>query len=106
MTHIDDKAIEGLTKYYSTALPKDATGHLDLCSSWVSFLPEGYAPARCVGLGMSAPELEANKQLTETTVQDLNTTPELPYDAASFDAVTNVVSEWEEVVVVVGGLRI
>eukprot|EP00966_Prymnesium_polylepis_P204764 4743547-Prymnesium_polylepis.1 len=76
LTHIDDEAVAALTKHYARTLPGTSSGsdlaHLDLCSSWVSFLPDEYKPARCVGLGMNAHELRANKQLTETAVFDLN----------------------------------
>jgi hypothetical protein len=55
LNHIDDEAIAALTKYYTEALPDPSLNpdfaHLDLCSSWVSFLPAGYKPQRCVGLG-------------------------------------------------------
>jgi len=92
VTHIDDKATEALTLFYTKTLPDDTDAHLDLCSSWVSFLPAAYSPSRCVGIGMNLKELEANKQLTEHKVQDLNKQPELGFDENSFDAVTNVVS--------------
>jgi hypothetical protein len=96
LTHIDDEAIAALTKLYGTALPdpdsKVGFNHLDLCSSWVSFLPTDYKPNRCVGLGMNQPELDRNMQLTERLVLDLNMNPKLPFDDSSFDAVTNVVS--------------
>ena len=97
-THIDDEAIVALTKHYQRTLPATPTGNdvalLDLCSSWVSFLPDDFTPARCVGLGMNAIELGQNTQLTERVVCDLNkgATLRLPFEDASFDAVTNVVS--------------
>ena len=90
-THIDDKAIEALTNFYSGRLPETSPtsdiGHLDLCSSWVSFLPHDYFPKICVGLGMSPAELAKNTQLTANIVQDLNSNPLLPFGDASFDAV-------------------
>merc|ERR1712023_77989 len=48
VTHIDDKATEALTLFYTKTLPDSVGAHLDLCSSWVSFLPAAYSPARCV----------------------------------------------------------
>ena len=42
---------------------------------------------RVAGLGMNAKELQANKALTEWTVQDLNQRPVLPYADNSFDVV-------------------
>jgi SAM-dependent methyltransferase len=96
VTHIDDEAIAALTAHYSRVLPSTAEGntigHLDLCSSWVSFLPNDYSPANCVGLGMNDAELAANKQLSSYDVHDLNTNPVLPYADESFDVITNVVS--------------
>jgi len=92
VTHIDDGAIGALTRHYEAVLPSKATAHLDVCSSWVSFLPDSYRPPRCVGLGMNQAELDRNQQLTETVVQDLNKNPKLPFEDESFDAVTNVVS--------------
>ena len=47
---------------------------------------------RVVGVGMNARELEANTRLTEFVQADLNVSPQLPFDAASFDACLNVVS--------------
>jgi hypothetical protein len=67
VTHIDDSAIHSLTCHYDAHLPKAAAAHLDLCSSWVSFLPEGYGPAEVVGLGMNKEELVANKQVRPVT---------------------------------------
>ena len=47
---------------------------------------------RVAGLGMNAAELGRNERLGEYVVQDLNVNPTLPFDDASFDVVTNVVS--------------
>ena len=104
--HIDDGAIAALTAHYERSLPSPGSRHLDLCSSWVSFLPPSprYAPSQgIVGLGMNAAELDANPRLTTRVVRDLNAPPSpedspseparlLPFDDGSFDAVTNVVS--------------
>jgi hypothetical protein len=86
VTHIDDRAIESLTDFYRqefTALlmeqqTKRKLDVLDLCSSWISHLPEDIAPltlGRVEGIGMSEKELAANKQLTNYHVQDLNKEP-------------------------------
>jgi len=91
VTHIDEGAINALTKYYDAMLPEGADV-LDLCSSWISHLPEGKSLNRVVGVGMNARELEANTRLTEFVQADLNVSPQLPFDAASFDACLNVVS--------------
>ena len=91
VTHIDDGAIAAVTQYYRETLPEGADV-LDICSSWVSHLPKERAFGRVAGLGMNARELEANEALTEWVQADLNTSPALPFDDASFDAVLNVVS--------------
>jgi hypothetical protein len=87
VTHIDDKAIAGLTKFYEKHFPPTPQGnniaHLDLCSSWVSFFPANYSPKLCVGLGMSEPELARNEKLTSTVVQDLNTNPSLLFPVSA-----------------------
>ena len=91
VTHIDDGAIAAVTQYYREVLPPGADV-LDLCSSWISHLPNEVALGKVVGLGMNARELEANKQLSEWVQGDLNTSPKLPFDDNSFDACLNVVS--------------
>ena len=90
--HIDEGARTALTAHYSGVLSSETGAHLDICSSWVSFLPQGYAPARCAGLGLVAAEMEANEQLTESVVHDLNAAPRFPFEDRSFDALTCVVS--------------
>jgi len=95
VTHIDDKAIEALSQYYSTSFPTgkpSKTEILDLCSSWISHYPKDFMPAKAIGLGMNEAELKKNKQLTSYVVQDLNVEPKLPFPDNSFDYVTNVVS--------------
>ncbi|KAL7501098.1 hypothetical protein ACHAWT_010849 [Skeletonema menzelii] len=96
VTHIDDAAIAALTAFYKdefTALDKDKLDILDLCSSWISHLPEDVSYGNVVGVGMNAKELEANKQLTNHFVQDLNTNPDLSqFEDNSFDVICNVVS--------------
>ena len=91
VTHIDDGAIAALTAYYSQAIAPNSDV-LDLCSSWISHLPEEVALKRVVGLGMNARELEANPALSEWGQADLNTEPKLPFEDESFDYVLNVVS--------------
>lgn len=89
--HIDAPAVRALTKFYETRLPPNAE-ILDLCSSWVSHLPEGYKPGGLTVLGMSQAELDANVMATRRIVQDLNENPKLAFADNSFDVVTNVVS--------------
>lgn len=91
VTHIDEGAIRALTAYYRETLAP-GSDVLDLCSSWVSHLPEEIPLGRVAGLGMNARELEANNRLTEWVQADLNTQPVLPFDDASFDMLLNVVS--------------
>lgn len=100
VTHIDDRAIELLTEYYreefSSMNKKKKKGPLhilDLCSSWISHLPSDIQYGRVAGVGMNQKELEANKQLTEFHVQDLNQQPTLSqFEDNSFDVICNVVS--------------
>lgn len=89
--HIDDQAVRALTRFYAKTLPANAD-ILDLCSSWVSHLPESYEAKSVCILGMSQEELDANPRATARVVQNLNANPVLPFDDNSFDIVTNVVS--------------
>ncbi len=83
--HLDDGAIAEVTQLYRELFP--AGGRiLDLMSSWVSHLPTEQAYARVVGLGMNEEELAANPRLDAHLVQDLNATPQLPFDTSAFDA--------------------
>jgi SAM-dependent methyltransferase len=96
VTHIDDSAIKSLTEFYReefTSFNKDKLDILDLCSSWISHLPEDVSYGKVVGVGMNEKELEANKQLSDYFVQDLNTNPDLSrFEDNSFDVICNVVS--------------
>jgi SAM-dependent methyltransferase len=89
--HIDAPTIAALTQAYRELLPPGGA-ILDLMSSWVSHLPDEMTFERVAGLGMNTLELERNPRLTQFIVQDLNRQPELPFAAASFDAVVNAVS--------------
>ena len=86
VVHIDAATIEALTAWYAETLAP-GSDVLDLMSSWVSHLPpEGTLPlGRIVGLGMNAEELAANPRLAAWDVVDLNASPALPYEDASFD---------------------
>lgn len=95
VTHIDDGAINALTKWYSEAFPPSGNKDvaiLDVCSSWISHFPAGYTAGKISGLGMNEEELKRNKVLTDYTVRDLNVDPTLPYPDATFDVITNTVS--------------
>src|SRR5690242_18742455 len=83
VTHIDDKAIAAVTQLYREFFPPNGT-ILDLMSSWISHLPPDVTYNNVVGLGMNQEELDANPRLDERIVQNLNTTPQLPFETASF----------------------
>jgi len=89
--HIDAPTIAALTQVYRELLPPGGAV-LDLMSSWVSHLPDEMSFERITGLGMNTLELERNSRLTQYVAQDLNQQPELPFAAASFDAIINAVS--------------
>jgi len=91
--HIDEGAVRALTNYYKEAIAPGSS-ILDICSSWVSHYPADFPETmeRISATGMNALELQANRQLTDFEPKNLNIDPTLPYDAASFDVVTCVVS--------------
>mmetsp|Transcript_9666 Transcript_9666/g.24074 ORF Transcript_9666/g.24074 Transcript_9666/m.24074 type:complete len:348 (-) Transcript_9666:2388-3431(-) len=106
VTHIDDTAISSLSGYYRESFENLATSSeepmtidiLDLCSSWISHLPtvesdSNFRYGNVVGLGMNQNELDENKQLTSSIVQNLNISPKLAsLEDESFDFVTMTVS--------------
>jgi SAM-dependent methyltransferase len=91
VVHIDDGALRAVTQLYRDVLPAGGAV-LDLMSSWRSHLPAGVRFSRVAGLGMNAEEMRDNGQLTDAVVHNLNQTPRLPYDDASFDAAVCCVS--------------
>ena len=91
VTHIDDGAIAAVgALYQELGLTDSDVDVLDICSSWISHFPT--KPGRLVITGMNAAELERNEMADGWSVRDLNTHPSLPFDDASFDAVTCAVS--------------
>ena len=88
VTHIDDAAIAAVGALYDELGIRGRV--LDLMSSWISHFRT--TPESLVGLGMNARELEANAELRERVVQDLNVDPRLPFDTDSFDHVVCCVS--------------
>lgn len=90
VVHIDDAAIEATTELFREYLPPNGA-ILDLMSSWRSHLPE-QPFQQVVGLGLNETELQENAQLTSYVVQNLNRTPHLPFDDASFDGCILTVS--------------
>ena len=91
VTHIDDNACMVLKGFYRSLL-KDGDLVLDLMSSWVSHLPEDIKYSKVSAQGMNKVELEANPQLTDFIVQNLNTNQILPYQDEEFDLCTIAVS--------------
>jgi len=91
VVHIDDAAIRKVGEIYLSRLPRSGA-ILDLMSSWRSHLPSELKPARLVGLGLNRSEMADNPALTEIVTHDLNSTPQLPFDDASFDGAVLTVS--------------
>jgi SAM-dependent methyltransferase len=91
VVHIDDAAIRKVGEIYLSRLPRSGA-ILDLMSSWRSHLPSELKPARLVGLGLNRSEMADNPALTEIVTHDLNRTPQLPFDDASFDGAVLTVS--------------
>jgi SAM-dependent methyltransferase len=88
VAHIDDDAIAAVGQLYERlGLTGDV---LDLMSSWISHFR--VAPASLTALGMNADELARNPMASSTVVHDLNDDPHLPFEDATFDAVTCCVS--------------
>jgi len=110
VTHIDDPAIESLTKFYGEEIlalsqvkgsskgkkkTRKKIDIVDLCSSWISHLPNGtqYPIGMVVGIGMNEEELAANDQLYMYYRQDLNKNATLAqFEDNSVDMVTCAVS--------------
>ena len=91
VTHIDDAAIAAVTQLYREFLPPGGA-LLDLMSSWVSHLPPEVSYRRVVGLGLNRAELAKNPRLDSFVVQNLNTTPQLPFADGEFDGAGLAVS--------------
>lgn len=105
VTHIDDPAIERLTAYYDTVLPKKGK-ILDMCTSWKSFFPPSIKSAvqksdvEVYGVGLNAEEMALNGLFQgekRWRVMDLNKAPHdpragWPEQDMKFDTTTCVVS--------------
>jgi SAM-dependent methyltransferase len=89
--HLDDTALSMVKNTYDRFLG-DGMQVLDLMSSWQSHIPKRHRLKRVVGLGLNQRELDRNRQLTESVVQDLNANPGLPFEANVFDVVLCTVS--------------
>lgn len=85
--HSDEGFRSKVTQLYRERIPQNAVV-LDLCSSWVSHLPEDEAYTEVVGHGLNAVELAANKRLSKFFVRNLNKEPDgWALQDSSFDAV-------------------
>ena len=91
VVHIDEPAIAAIKQGLPEVLLPNGIV-LDLLSSWRSHWPEGFPKQRLVGLGLNAEEMADNPDLDEYVVHNVNTTPELPFEANTFDAVVLTVS--------------
>lgn len=89
--HLDDVALAGVRQIYGEYIRPDMRV-LDLMSSWVSHLPESRDHTEVTGLGLNREELERNPDLSERVVHDLNASPQLPFEVATFDAAICTVS--------------
>ncbi len=85
VTHIDAGATAAVTQLYREFFPPGGD-ILDVCSSWVSHLPEEVTYREVIGVGMNAAELAANPRLTRRLAHDLNADPRLPLADACLDA--------------------
>jgi len=91
VNHLDDAAIEVITKMYGNLI-HPGSKVLDLMSSWKSHIPEDLELDSVTGLGMSRTELDENPRLSGRVIHDLNRNPSLPFDNEQFDTVLCTVS--------------
>ena len=91
VVHIDEQAIAAVSKLFLDLIPPGSVV-LDLMSSWRSHWPQGHPKERMVGLGLNAAEMQANPDLDEFVIHNVNEEPVLPFDDQSFDAVVITVS--------------
>lgn len=91
VVHIDEAAIEAIKHFLPEVLPANGVV-LDLLSSWRSHWPDGFPKQRLVGVGLNGEEMADNPDLDDYVVHNVNETPRLPFDDATFDAVVITVS--------------
>jgi SAM-dependent methyltransferase len=61
-------------------------------SSWTSHIPSENHLGKLTGLGLNEEELQANKQLSDYVIHDLNVNPKLPFNDNTYDTVVCTVS--------------
>ena len=83
--HVDINASSTLANYFKEHLPKNGI-ILDLMSSFSSHLPNSSRFSLVCGLGLNQIELKKNPQLTTHLINDINTTPILPFRDNVFDS--------------------
>ncbi len=91
VVHIDEQAIAAVSRLFLDLITPGAVV-LDLMSSWRSHWPQGHPKERMVGLGLNAAEMQANPDLDEYVIHNVNEEPVLPFEDESFDAVVITVS--------------
>ena len=91
LVHIDDQAIAAVSQLFLDLLSPDSVV-LDLMSSWRSHWPQDHPKERMMGLGLNAAEMQANPDLDEFVIHNVNEDPVLPFEDESFDAVVITVS--------------
>ena len=91
LVHIDEQAIAAVSQLFLDLISPESVV-LDLMSSWRSHWPQGHPKERMVGLGLNATEMQANPDLDEFVIHNVNEDPVLPFEDESFDAVVITVS--------------
>jgi len=91
VNHLDDTALQQVRKIYKQLIAKNSD-ILDLMSSMNSHLPDGIDSNSVIGLGMNKQELDANPDLDDRIIHDLNQDPVLPFEDNSLDIVLCTVS--------------
>ncbi|MES9941392.1 MAG: methyltransferase domain-containing protein [Candidatus Thiodiazotropha sp. 6PLUC2] len=88
--HLDTKALQTINSLYRRLIPPQSEV-LDLMASFDSHL-QGTELANIHLLGMNAKELSANQSASNSTLQDLNKSPTLPFENNSLDAIISTAS--------------
>jgi SAM-dependent methyltransferase len=84
--HLDSTARAAIRNRYGHLIQRGGKV-LDLMGSWDSHIPEELELSGLTVVGMNAEELRKNVRADDRLVQDLNSTPALPFPEASYDAV-------------------